>query len=240
LVYRLVIEPTQEQNGQIELTVGQQHYLKRVLRLKKGDRFVVMDGRGSAWNALLDDTTALMLDLLQEESELPIAVTLMVAIPKGNGFDEIVRCCTEIGVTQMIPLISQRTLVQPSSSKVERWRKIAREAAEQSERQKIPLISDPTHFTNALTNIADPQTSSYICVTRRESNHLLQALGQASSSSIVLLTGPEGGWTAEEIDQATTQGIQPVSLGSRILRAVTAPLVAMTIVAAVFENQFTE
>lgn len=240
MVYRLVIDPNQNQNGQIILTVEQQHYLKRVLRFKTGSRFVVMDGQGSAWNAELEENAAKLLDLLQESTELPINITLMVAIPKGNGFDEIVRCCTEIGVTQIVPIISQRTLVQPSSHKIERWRKIAKEAAEQSERQKTPIISDATFFMNAITKMTDPKMSSYICVTRRESEHLLQALQKTASQSIVLLTGPEGGWTSQEVEQAMSQGFHPVSLGFRILRAVTAPLVAMTIAAAIIENQSTD
>ncbi|PSF36818.1 16S rRNA (uracil(1498)-N(3))-methyltransferase [Aphanothece hegewaldii CCALA 016] len=237
MVYRLIIDPIQNQNGQIILTVEQQHYLKRVLRLKTGSCFVIMDGQGSAWNAELQENTAILRDLLKETTELPIAITLMVAIPKGNGFDEIVRCCTEMGVTQIVPIISQRTLVQPSSHKLERWRKIAKEAAEQSERQNTPVISDVTLFKDALTMIADPKISGYICVTRIQSEHLMQALKKTSSQSIMLLTGPEGGWTTEEVEQAINQGFQAVSLGSRILRAVTAPLVAMTIVAAITESQ---
>lgn len=236
MVYRLVIDSNQNQDGQIILTVEQQHYLKRVLRLKTGDRFVVMDGQGSAWNAELAENTANLLELLQELTELPISITLMVAIPKGNGFDEIVRCCTEIGVTEIMPIISKRTLVQPSQHKIERWRKIAIEASEQSERQNTPIISDVIPLRDAVTKMADPSRSSYICVTRIESDHLIQALKKNTAQSIVLLTGPEGGWTSEEVEHAINQGFQPVSLGSRILRAVTAPVVALSITAAIIEN----
>lgn len=240
MVYRIVIEPNQNQNGQILLTVEQQHYLKRVLRLRTGDRFIVMDGQGSVWNAELHEDKAIIRELIEESSELPLNITLMVAIPKGNGFDEIVRCCTEMGVTEIIPIISKRTLVQPSTHKIERWRKIALEATEQSERQNTPIISDVVTFENAVTKIADPFRSSYICVTRTESEHLMQALKQNIAQSIVILTGPEGGWTPQEVEYAINQGFHAVSLGSRILRAVTAPMVASAIAAAVIESHLLE
>lgn len=237
MVYRIVIDPNQNQDSQIILTVEQQHYLKRVLRLRTGDRFIVMDGQGSVWNAELAENTAKLLDLLQKFTELPINITLIVAIPKGNGFDEIVRCCTELGVTEIIPIMSQRTLVQPSPHKIERWRKIAIEAAEQSERQNTPIINDVIPFKDAVTKIADSSRSSYICVTRTDSEHLMQALKQNTAQLIVILTGPEGGWTTEEVEYAINQGFQAVSLGSRILRAVTAPVVASAIAAAVIESR---
>lgn len=237
MVYRLVIDPTQQQEEQISLTFEQQHYLKRVLRLKEGDRFVAMDGQGNAWLAQLTDTSAQLLESLQESTELPIAVTLMTALPKGNGFDEIVRCCTELGVTTFMPIIGDRTLLNPSVNKIERWRKIAIEAAEQSERQLVPTILEPIKFTKALTQIDDLVCDRYICVTRIEANPLLTHLQDKPPQNIIIATGSEGGWTETEIKQAIAADFITVSLGRRILRSITAPIAAISVVAATIEGR---
>jgi 16S rRNA (uracil1498-N3)-methyltransferase len=236
-LHRLVIDPIQKQDSQILLTAEQVHYLTRVLRLKEGDRFVAIDGRGQSWLAQLVETSAQILEPLVESTELSISVTLMTALPKGNGFDEVVRCCTELGVATIIPLISDRTLLNPSSHKLERWRKISQEATEQSERQIVPMILEPMDFTQAIQQIGkDSKTNCYICVTRQDANHLLSSLQDRTFKTIAIAIGPEGGWTPEEVKVAINAGFQPVSLGHRILRAVTAPIFVLSLIAGIFES----
>ena len=147
----LAIAPSQLHNRQILLSAEQQHYLGRVLRLRGGDRFVAMEPQGQWWLAeLISPQEAQILEPMPAaQTELPVEVTLMVALPKGNSFDEIVRHCTEIGVSYMMPMLSERTLLNPSSQKLERWRRIAQEAAEQSERQIIPAIQEVNKFTTS-------------------------------------------------------------------------------------------
>lgn len=244
---RLAITPSQLHNRQILLSAEQQHYLGRVLRLRGGDRFVAMEPQGQWWLAeLISPQSAQILEPMPPaQTELPVEVTLMVALPKGNGFDDIVRCCTEIGVSCMMPVLSERTLLNPSSQKLERWRRIAQEAAEQSERQIIPAIQEIEKFTTALSFVngcfLKETDRQYICVARGESPHLLDCLleekPQSSNlkSKIAIATGPEGGWTPAEVEVAIAAGFQPVSLGRRILRAVTAPVVALSLVAAAGE-----
>lgn len=232
MIYRLVIAPAQQQDRQIILTPEQQHYLNRVVRLGKGDRFIAMDGQGKSWLAQLTGTSAQILEPLTGTKELPVAVTLIAALPKGNGFDEVVRCCTELGVTTIVPAIADRTLLKPSPHKLERWRKIAREAAEQSERQIVPTVMEPVNFTATLTRIGNGEPNCYVCVARRDAPHLLDCLTSQTAENIAIATGPEGGWTEREIEQAIAAGFQPVSLGCRILRAITAPVVALSLVAA--------
>ncbi|MBN3961393.1 16S rRNA (uracil(1498)-N(3))-methyltransferase [Nostoc sp. NMS8] len=237
---RIAIAPSQLQQGQILLTKEQQHYLGRVLRLREGDRFIAMDGVGKWWLAQLAGEQAEVLEPLLVETELPVAITLMVALPKGNGFDEVVRCCTELGVTCIAPVLSDRTLLDPSPQKLERWRRIAAEAAEQSERSFVPTILEPVAFNTAITG---NQTSHrYICEARGDYPHLkhcLQHKGQMTNDkgqeTIVIATGPEGGWTIQEIENAESAGFKPVSLGRRILRAVTAPVVALSLISAACE-----
>ncbi|WP_375502838.1 16S rRNA (uracil(1498)-N(3))-methyltransferase [uncultured Nostoc sp.] len=258
---RIAIAPSQFQQGQILLTKEQQHYLGRVLRLRESDRFIAMDGKGKWWLAQLAGEQARVLEALLVETELPVSITLMVALPKGNGFDEVVRCCTELGVTCIAPVLSDRTLLHPSPQKLERWRRIAAEAAEQSERSFVPTILEPVTFNTGLSLVTSHplregvrvasrreapmsfvNSQQYICEARGEFPHLkdcLQHKGQRindiGQETIVIATGPEGGWTTQEIENAIAFGFQPVSLGRRILRAVTAPVVALSLITAACE-----
>ena len=232
---RLAIAFSQLQDKQILLKREQLHYLSHVLRLKEGESFIAIDGRGNSWLAALEAQQGRIIEPLEVTSELPIAITLIAALPKGNGFDEVVRCCTELGVTTIMPVISDRTILNPSPQKLERWRRIATEAAEQSERAIIPAILEPVAFSSAIATVDG--NYRYLCVARGEHPHLLDAINSGQSGEIAIAIGCEGGWTGAEIDKAMELGFQKVSLGSRILRAVTAPIVALSIVAAAFETE---
>lgn len=237
---RLVIVASQIDRQQIVLTTEQQHYLSRVLRLRSGDRFIAMNGQGQGWLAALESDRAQILEPIHAHSELPISVTLVLALPKGNGFDEVVRQATELGVTCVAPVISDRTLLNPSANKLERWRRIAQEAAEQCERQIVPEILDPISWRDRLQIESFNSECRLICLARGNSPHLLDYLNQSVCSSITLAIGPEGGLTDAEIEAAIAAGYQPISLGRRVLRAVTAPIVALSLVAGVFEKMKNE
>ncbi|MEG4043146.1 16S rRNA (uracil(1498)-N(3))-methyltransferase [Microcoleus sp. Pol17_C1] len=251
---RLAITAAQICERKIDLTREQQHYLNRVLRLQAGDRFIAMDGRGHWWLAVLEvRETGLFASIAEEiavNRELPVEVTLMAALPKGNGFDEVVRQATELGVASIVPVTSDRTLLKPSDQKVERWRRIAAEAAEQSERQIVPTILEPVSLDVAVKDCG--QKYRYICVARGDNRHLWDCLigsfdppfvgavppcpPPTGGESIVIAVGPEGGWTEAEVKRAIEFGFEAVSLGSRILRAVTAPIAALSLVGAAFEK----
>jgi 16S rRNA (uracil1498-N3)-methyltransferase len=249
---RLAVTATQICDRKIDLTREQQHYLNRVLRLQAGDRFIAMDGRGHWWSAVLEvRETGLFASIAEEiavNRELPVEVTLMAALPKGNGFDEVVRQAAELGVASIVPVTSDRTLLKPSSQKVDRWKRIAAEAAEQSERQIVPTILEPVSFDIAIKDCG--QKYRFICVARGENRHLWDCLvslepplplsmrGEQDGEelAIVIAVGPEGGWTDGEVERAIEFGFEAVSLGSRILRAVTAPIVALSLVGAAFEK----
>lgn len=229
---RITVHPQQLQANKLVLTPQQQHYLLRVLRLRDGDKFIVMNGMGKWWLAQLQGEQGEILEPLEVKTELPVAITLMMALPKGNGFDEIVRCCTELGVTCIAPILSDRTLLNPSPQKLERWRRIASEAAEQSERAVVPTILQPVAFNTAIKE--NYATHRYICEARGDYPHLQQIINK-TANEIIIAIGPEGGWTNQEIEIAKESGFGPISLGRRILRAVTAPIVAISLIAANFE-----
>jgi 16S rRNA (uracil1498-N3)-methyltransferase len=249
---RLAVTATQICDRTIDLTREQQHYLNRVLRLQAGDRFIAMDGRGHWWSAVLEvretGLFASIAEEIAENRELPVEVTLMAALPKGNGFDEVVRQAAELGVASIVPVTSDRTLLKPSSQKVDRWKRIAAEAAEQSERQIVPTILEPVSFDIAVKDC--DQKYRFICVARGKNRHLWDCLvsleppdsplirgeQEREELTIVIAVGPEGGWTDPEVERAIELGFEAVSLGSRILRAVTAPIVALSLVGAAFEK----
>ncbi len=238
------------------LTDEQQHYLLRVLRLRSGDRFLAVFP-SSTWLAQLepDSTQFALLELQTVESELSADITLVLSLPKGSGFDDVVRQVTELGVARIIPVISDRTVLKPSPNRHDRWQRIAAEATEQSERSITPIVEVPIGFdqylktlsTNQPTDGPPPTPNSggfdlyYFCWGRGDSLHLLDQLQQDLISpspvkSITIAIGPEGGWTDGEVDRAMQSGFIPVSLGKRILRAITAPAAVMAIVGAYLES----
>ncbi|MGK7930830.1 MAG: 16S rRNA (uracil(1498)-N(3))-methyltransferase [Microcystaceae cyanobacterium] len=235
-MYRLIIDPQQQQDQKIELTPQQCHYLRGVVRLQNGDRFLSLNGQGKTWLTELQDQSGQILEAIVENKELTHSITLMVALPKGNGFDEIVRCSTELGVTTLIPIISERTLLKPSSHKVERWRKIATEATEQCERQIVPHIEQPIDLKAALNSLNLSYYTAYVGVTRHNAPHLLISLQNQPLTPLLIATGPEGGWTESEIQIMLEEGFTAVSLGNRILRAITAPIMALSLASATLES----
>jgi 16S rRNA (uracil1498-N3)-methyltransferase len=222
---RLVVAPEQILDDVVQLTNQQKHYLGRVLRLQPGDYFCVLNGVGLVWLAqLTPDCQGRLRELLKTNNELPRRITLLLAIPK-NGFEEVIHQTTELGVAEIIPVISDRTIPRPSEQKLQRWRAIAQEATEQSERQVVPVIRSPQKFAASLTLL--PSCQKYICLTRVDAPPLIKVLGVTGDVAIAI--GPEGGFSEPEIALAQAAQFQSVSLGNRILRAVTAPTVVMAI-----------
>lgn len=243
---RLVVTPSQFRDHVLLLTRDQQHYLSQVLRLQAGQQFVAMDGVGQWWLAELvgeqHSLEAQILEAIAVHTELPVNITLVMALPKGNGLDDVVRQATELGVSTILPVVSDRTLLRPSDQRLERWRRIAQEAAEQCERQIVPTIAEPISFATYLQTLTRQEginfaSERYLCVTRRAVPHLLDLITRHDPpTAIDIAIGPEGGWTDAEIDHAIAAGFQAVSLGRRILRTVTAPIVALSLISATFET----
>ena len=237
---RVVVGVEQIEGTTLSLTVEQQHYLIRVLRLQPGDRFLVLNGQGSLWLATLNQTgekaslSASAKESAQETVSFSVKprITLAACLPK-QGFDEVVRQVTELGVSEIVPVISDRTLLRPSLNKLQRWRRISAEAAEQSERLVVPKIYDPISLVKWLNERAD--TCRYLCTARYTKRHLLSVCLSANTKDIVVAVGPEGGWTGSEIEKAIAVGYQSVTLGTGVLRAVTAAVAAVSVLRSGFE-----
>jgi 16S rRNA (uracil1498-N3)-methyltransferase len=146
-------------------------------------------------------------------------------------------------VRQIVPLFSDRTVIKSGAEignqKRDRWQRIAEESAELSMRNYVPETLAPQDLTTWLKGLIQSPSLKYICVTS-PAPHLLSSLQNSnleSISKIVIVTGCEGGWTAREEEQAIAAGFIPVSLGDRVLSAVTAPVVALSIVGAFLDTQ---
>ncbi len=246
---RLTIATEQVQDQLITLTTEQQHYLSRVLRLRSGGHFLALLDSGVAWLAKLDDGTAELLEPQSTNRELPLHVTLVISLPKGSGFDDVVRQVTELGVNRIVPVISDRTVLKPSANRRDRWQRIAGEATEQSERSQTPTVEEPIEYSRYLNELEPLKSNDlrYFCWGRGDSVHLLSQLqtdllaGDSIDRNIgiTVAIGPEGGWTDDEVTRSVDAGFTSVSLGKRILRAITAPAAAMAIVGAVMEAKST-
>jgi 16S rRNA (uracil1498-N3)-methyltransferase len=232
---RLVIPPEQwsDPSAPLVLTPEQRHYLGRVLRLANGDRLLILNGRGRAWLAeLTGPEQVTVLRVVAEDEGTERSLTLLCALPK-QGFDEVVRQCTELGVTRIRPVISERTLLRPAPQKLERWRRIMAEAAEQSERLHLPELLDPLDWGTAMAEVTASDLRGF-CWARAEAPLLNRWLEAAAPDlPLTLAVGPEGGWSDREVEQALDLGWQPIRLGSQVLRAVTAAPVAIALARSV-------
>jgi 16S rRNA (uracil1498-N3)-methyltransferase len=159
-------------------------------------------------------------------------ITLLQSLPKGRKFEWILQKGTELGVTDFWPLLTQHTVTRPNErslrSKLARWRRIVTEAAEQSRRAIVPQVHPPRTLHEACGPIA-PGTLALLLTVHAEAVPLREALGAADAPcALRLYVGPEGGFSTVEVEMAREAGIVLVSLGSRILRAETAPIAALS------------
>ncbi len=210
-------------------------HLARVLRGTPGTRYEVVAGE-HVWTATIARVTEERVDFLLE-SELPmeaaLPLTLLMAVFKFDRLEWAIEKATELGVSRMVPVIAQRTekhLAQAAPARVERWRRIAGEAARQSRRVDVPVVADPISLQKAL---AEPCTGSKFLLAENERIVLMRdALLSADGSGISVAVGPEGGWTSEEEQVFAKSSWQAVSLGPRILRAETAVIAGIALAAS--------
>ena len=217
------------------LTGANAAHLARVLRARVGQQFDISLG-----NQVRRGTITSVADQRIEFSlgeELPAshvaAISLYLAVFKFDRFEWAIEKCTELGVARIAPLIARRTeshLASAAAKRVERWRRIALEAAQQSRRLAPPEILEPAKLKPAIAS-ASPVT---IVLAENEKNtSLKEALAiHAASAEVSLAIGPEGGWAEEELAQFDQGGWTRASLGSTILRAETAAIAATAIAAS--------
>ncbi len=236
---RLFIPEKNIDGGAVRITGDDAHYLAHVLRLQVGDSFevVVPDTKEYTVNIeriTPDSVQGRITASLQRATEPQLSLTLYQAILKGKNFPLVIQKAVELGVGAIVPLKTRRTVVRLSDSEAEkrrqRWQRIAREAAEQSERITVPAVATPLDFQPALEQWQRQNAPGLIFAARavgRDGCSLHAVLGKLEGTgSLAIFIGPEGGFSTEEIENGIRAGLREVSLGRRILRAETAAIVA--------------
>lgn len=215
------------------LTGDRALHLAKVLRAEPGQVFdVVAAGflhRAEITNVALDKVEFVLHEELTSDSALPLH--LYLAIFKFDHFEWAIEKATELGVAQITPVLARRTeknLAQAAIKRVERWRRIAHEASQQSRRTSVPEIADPTTLKFAL-NSEDAPTRILLSETEQTLTLSAALAVHESCPQTAIAIGPEGGWTPDEMTLFTQHGWTAVTLGPRILRAETAAIAAIAI-----------
>jgi len=218
-------------------------HLVRVLRAQAGMEFDIVAGDRVRRGAIVEIKDTCVDFALGDEvaAEPALPVTLLLAVFKFDRMEWAIEKATELGVERIVPVLARRTekhLAQAAAARVERWRRIAREAAQQSRRSDTVVISDPMSVGYAAKE--EPQELRLLLAEREQVTSLRQGIDEAHRSGgdpgrLGLAIGPEGGWTNEEETLFATEGWRAVSLGPRVLRAETAAIAAVSIVAALLD-----
>ena len=218
-------------NGQAEITGENAHHLTRVLRVEAGQKFEITDSE-RAWLATIETARKDLVRFAVEE-ELPAGpqlpdVTLYLALIKFDRFEWAVEKATELGATRIVPFEAARSeqgLFAGAHKRVDRWRRIAREASEQSRRLRAPEIALPAKLP-----LRDLSTHRIWLDEEPGAAPLITAFSPRPEDSVSLLIGPEGGWIDSERGKFAESGWQAASLGPSILRAETAVCAALAVV----------
>lgn len=229
----------------VMLPADEARHLTRVLRLGAGDEVSVFDGRGAEFRAVVDvgvrDTVSLRLvEPLPAPPSLPVQVVVAQAVLKGSSMDDAVRDATMMGAEAIEPLLTEHTDVKAAVARrpetLDRWRRVALAAVKQSRRLLLPEIRPPRTFDEW---IAEPSGEMRLIFVEPSAACVRQGLKSLLEYHVppraAVLLGPEGGWSAAEIDAAIATGCIPVTLGPLTLRAESMPIAALAALHAVWE-----
>ena len=238
-MYQFFVEPSQIQGKKIIITGSDVNHIRNVLRMKPGEEIAVsngIDGREyrCGIEEFAEDTVVCTLRFIKEEGvELPCEIYLFQALPKADKMELIVQKAVELGVHEIIPVAAKRCVVKldenKAAGKVNRWQGISEAAAKQSRRGVIPVVRAPVSFREAVETARDMDVRLIPYELAKDMSHtrsLIEAV--EPGQRIAVFIGPEGGFEESEIQAALAAGIEPVTLGRRILRTETAGLAVLS------------
>lgn len=256
-ISRIFTDQILAEGQEVVLDQNAARHLVSVLRLGPGDELTLFNGTGGEYRARLVATAAKKASALvgQFSSGLapsPLAITLAMGLSRGDRMDWLIQKAIELGVTGIMPLVTERSEVklnpERAAKKTRHWQEIARSACEQSGQNLVPGVALPTTYVQALQSsaawrlILDPCANSNLLSAMADYSSTvgntppLSSLTASTQSkppdSILILSGPEGGFSEAEINLARDNAIIPVNLGPRVLRAETAPLAALSVLQA--------
>ncbi|SEQ08487.1 16S rRNA (uracil1498-N3)-methyltransferase [Lachnospiraceae bacterium RM5] len=214
------------------------NHIKNVLRMKAGEEVLLSNGEGSDYVCVIRDIgdiiTTKITDKEYDGSELNGKIYLFQGLPKADKMEYIIQKAVELGVYEIIPVNTKRCIVKldkkKADNKIKRWNAISLSAAKQSRRSIIPKVLHPMNFKDALEYAKNFDLKLIPYENFKDLNETKNILdGLKSGESIAVFIGPEGGFEEEEVALASNNGVKKISLGNRILRTETAPLMILSV-----------
>jgi 16S rRNA (uracil1498-N3)-methyltransferase len=232
---RFFVENTHAVGDVVELSGSDAHKVARVLRLRTGDRIDVVDSSAQTFDASLivqDGAVRATLDAVRSaQSTNEPRIDVAQGIPKGSKMDYVVEKLTELGVSTIVPVATERSIVREAGApKLERWRRLAQAAAQQSGRDTIPAIEEPLDLDRLIERFTgyDVVLFPWELASGEPLRETLPSL-VAGAQRVLIVIGPEGGFSHAEAERAAAAGAHQISLGTSILRTETAALVMVAI-----------
>lgn len=230
-----------EPNGKIILNEEQSRHISKSLRMKVGDMLTLSCGNGKDYGCIIDtiDSSSVTLSVCYEQAnncEPTVKVKLYQGVPKGDKLEDIIQKCTELGITEIQPVLTHRSVSRPDSKsakkKQARYQKIALEAAQQSGRGIIPTIGEMTDLKTAVSK----DNSQLKILFYEGGGSPLKEIINKNTQTVSIYIGPEGGFEEIEVALIKENGGTVATLGKRILRTQTAPVAALTAIMLLTDN----
>jgi len=229
---RVYVDAALSPGGTVALPPDTASHLAKVLRARTGDEIVLFNGDGREFDGRVDTVrgsrvTAAVGDGREVDRESPLRITLVQCLPRGDRMDLIVQKATELGVSRIVPVLSQRSVVRldksQTESKIAHWRAVAVSACEQCGRNRLPAIDSAQPLLNYLGGSPSGSPGRWVF----EPDSYPPAQGVAATGPVEIAIGPEGGFAPDELEAFRVAGFAQAGLGPRILRAETAAIAAV-------------
>jgi len=241
-MHRFYLAPESWNSDALSLTGSEAHHCRNVLRLEPGAKIVLFDGLGRECTAeiISAEPAQIRLSKLHEAQTPPLRcrITLGQAIPKGKNMDLIVQKAVEIGAAEIVPILSDRTVVrldeESAASKQAKWQTVAIEAAKQCGQNWLPRVQTPQTLAHFFQEHR-PFDLQLIGSLQSDAVHLKKILAEYSAehgdrpASVLMLVGPEGDFTPAELSLARSHGCRPITLGPIVLRVETASIYCLSV-----------
>lgn len=234
---RFYVPQPRIEKGMLEIEGDEVRHIRKVLRLKRGDEIVVFNGSGKEYEGTIveegpSSVVIMIQNIFSSKTESQLEITLAQSLLKGDKMDYLIQKATELGVKEIIPFFSSRSVPLLEKSRrlkrYPRWERIAVEASKQCGRGVVLKIEPLKDYSEILRTASSD--SLRLILLEREGVRLKEALERSKEKTkIFFIIGPEGGLSEEEVDQAERNGFTPVTLGRRILRSETASLCLVSI-----------
>lgn len=234
-----VFAPDAEEGHDIRLPDDEGAHVTRVLRRGVGDMLQVFDGKGGAFGAEIiaarrSDVRVRVGNPEDSAPECPVTLIVAPAIIKGDGFDEIVRDAVMMGASSVRPVITERTVVKPRDSMVDRWERVALAATKQSGRAVLPRIDAPVTLDRLIA--ADASAKRFVFVEPSADVLVTDVLKMPPPLSALVLLGPEGGWSPAELQLFKEKAMTFVRIGRRTITSERATVAALAVLMAAWER----